>query len=108
MLRFIKALISKLSMKRNPVKQDPVELDFTGKFRVGRGMGGFAFHVIEGNAWEGLCGTAVVERKSEITPDELREHMPRQHEGFYYCSKCTTAFTGLEVEEQRTLRNGVK
>lgn len=100
MFTTIKAALSKLSGK------DSALPDFTGKFRVGRGSGGFAFHVIEGNDWRGLCGTSVIERKSEITPAELENRIPKQHETFYYCSECVTAFTGISVEEQRSLRKG--
>ncbi len=102
MSRSFKSLMEKFKNTAKPDKSTVV--DFTGKFRVGRGSGGFAFHVIEGNEWKALCGTAVVERKSEITADRLVEQMPSQHEGFFYCSVCTTAFTGLSREDQQALR----
>lgn len=101
MANLFKSLTEKFFSKK--VSLDPN--DFTGKFRVGRGSGGFAFHVIEGNEWDSLCGISVVERKSEITPDQLAENLPSQHRGFNYCSKCTTEFTGISAEEQREIRS---
>lgn len=61
-------------------------------FRRGRGSGGHAFHIINGENWEALCGVAVVERRSTITKEEIQNREAVEHQGFYYCSDCVNLF----------------
>lgn len=61
-------------------------------FRRGRGLGGFSFHIINGENWTSICGVDLVERKSEVTLDSVRADLPMGHPGFHYCSQCVETF----------------
>jgi hypothetical protein len=69
----------------------PEILPFVG-FRRGRGTAGFAFHIINGEMWTGLCGVDVIERKSEVTIDSIRAALPADHQGSYHCPDCVGVF----------------
>ena len=72
----------------------------------GRGAYGAAFHlgVKDDSDWLARCGTELVEKKSVQTVDGVVASLPMQHDGWFWCSKCVSDFTGLSPEEIRAAR----